>query len=118
MLQAHFFIRGNKETISKRLKTFYKNKRIGQKVSANSKQGGNNRRDKFYDYVCVVDFECTCQEGENTDYPHEIIEFPIVLLKTATLEVVSDTQFVRFLDFGENFTFFRLKNFIRIVDRF
>ena len=28
-------------------------------------------------YICVVDFECTCEENA-TDFPHEIIEFPVV----------------------------------------
>ena len=34
---------------------------------------------QLFDYLIVVDFECTCEEGRNT-YPHEIIEFPGVLV--------------------------------------
>ena len=44
--------------------------------------------DKHDDYLCVVDFECTCEE-DVYDYAHEIIEFPVVLIKTSTLEIVS-----------------------------
>ncbi|KAF8921519.1 ribonuclease H-like domain-containing protein [Mucidula mucida] len=34
-----------------------------------------------YDILLVVDFEGTCTETSGFDYPNEIIEFPIVLLK-------------------------------------
>jgi len=44
--------------------------------------------------VCVIDFECTCDEP-NT-YAHEIIEFPVVLLDAATGELgASFRVFVR-----------------------
>ena len=33
-----------------------------------------------FDYLVVVDFEATCEEKNNGDYPHEIIEFPAVLI--------------------------------------
>jgi len=41
------------------------------------------------DYLCVLDFEATCEEPNPPDYIHEIIEFPVVLLNLKTLEVVS-----------------------------
>jgi hypothetical protein len=34
-------------------------------------------------YIAVVDFECTCEE-DATDFPHEIIEFPMVRPATMT----------------------------------
>lgn len=46
--------------------------------------------DNYYDYICVIDFEATCEEGNPPECTHEIIEFPIVLLNTRTLEIVSD----------------------------
>lgn len=46
--------------------------------------------DSCYDYICVVDFEATCEEGNPPEFIHEIIEFPIVLLNTHTLEIVSE----------------------------
>ena len=33
-----------------------------------------------YEYVCVIDFEATCTETRALGYPHEIIEFPLVLV--------------------------------------
>eukprot|EP00057_Strongylocentrotus_purpuratus_P034724 XP_796324.3 PREDICTED: 3'-5' exoribonuclease 1 [Strongylocentrotus purpuratus] len=40
-----------------------------------------------FDYLCVIDVEATCQEINPVDYIHEIIEFPIVLLNTKTLQI-------------------------------
>lgn len=51
-----------------------------------------------YKYYCVVDFEATCWESPNNDNlkkPHEIIEFPSVLLKlndNNTLVKISEFQ--------------------------
>eukprot|EP00050_Salpingoeca_kvevrii_P019311 m.84606 g.84606 ORF g.84606 m.84606 type:complete len:322 (-) comp8354_c0_seq1:32-997(-) len=36
-----------------------------------------------YDYICVLDFEATC-ERDMREFPHEIIEFPIVVIDVAT----------------------------------
>jgi inhibitor of KinA sporulation pathway (predicted exonuclease) len=44
-----------------------------------------------FDWLAVVDFECTCDEPVNTE-PREIIEFPCVLLNTRTLEVGAEFQ--------------------------
>ena len=41
------------------------------------------------DYLCVLDFEATCEDPNPPDYIHEIIEFPVVLLNLKTLQVVS-----------------------------
>lgn len=41
------------------------------------------------DYLCVLDFEATCEEVNPPDYIHEIIEFPVLLLNLKTLEIVS-----------------------------
>ena len=36
---------------------------------------------QHYRYIVVIDFEATCDEGRDVrDYPHEIIEFPLVLI--------------------------------------
>jgi len=42
------------------------------------------------DYLLVLDFEATC-EKDHPFYPHEIIEFPIVLVNAATLEIEDGT---------------------------
>lgn len=79
--------RGNKEEVSKRLKNYYKRRRALDKEAAH--RSSKPARDRFYDYLCVIDFEATCEDRDGADYPHEIIEFPAVLLKTTTAEVVS-----------------------------
>lgn len=42
------------------------------------------------DYLCVLDFEATCQERNPSDFIYEIIEFPVLLLNLRTLHVVSN----------------------------
>ena len=42
------------------------------------------------DYLCVLDFEATCEQVNPPDYIHEIIEFPVLLLNIHTLEIVSE----------------------------
>lgn len=56
----------------------------------------SNTVDSYYDYICIIDFEATCEEGNPAEFLHEIIEFPVVLLNTHTLEI-EDTfqQYVR-----------------------
>lgn len=55
------------------------------------KEGGC--ADSYYDYICIIDFEATCEEGNPPEFIHEIIEFPVVLLNTHTLEIVSELYF-------------------------
>lgn len=52
--------------------------------------------DSYYDYICIIDFEATCEEGNPPEYIHEIIEFPVVLLNTGTLEIVSELLYFNF----------------------
>ena len=47
------------------------------------------------DYLCVLDFEATCEEVNPPDYIHEIIEFPVLLLNLKTLEIVSKSLQVK-----------------------
>lgn len=75
--------RGVKDVMKKRLKSHYKK----QKLLQTAAEGGAT--DTYYDYICVVDFEATCEEHNPSDFHHEIIEFPMVLINTHTLEIVS-----------------------------
>ena len=75
--------RGVKDVMKKRLKSHYKKQKLMQTVA----DGGPT--DTYYDYICVVDFEATCEEDNPQDFLHEIIEFPMVLINTHTLEIVS-----------------------------
>ncbi|XP_039077122.1 3'-5' exoribonuclease 1 isoform X1 [Hyaena hyaena] len=80
--------RGVKDVLKKRLKNYYKKQKLMLK------EGGC--ADSYYDYICIIDFEATCEEGNPPEFIHEIIEFPVVLLNTHTLEI-EDTfqQYVR-----------------------
>ncbi|XP_070924747.1 3'-5' exoribonuclease 1 isoform X6 [Macaca nemestrina] len=80
--------RGVKDVLKKRLKNYYKKQKLMLKES--------NCADSYYDYICIIDFEATCEEGNPPEFVHEIIEFPVVLLNTHTLEI-EDTfqQYVR-----------------------
>ncbi|KAK2882901.1 3'-5' exoribonuclease 1 [Channa argus] len=78
--------RGVKDVMKKRLKSHYKK----QKLMQSAAEGGPT--DTYYDYICVVDFEATCEEDNPPDYLHEIIEFPMVLISTHTLEIVDTFQ--------------------------
>ncbi|KAM3587857.1 uncharacterized protein V6R79_015389 [Siganus canaliculatus] len=78
--------RGVKDVMKKRLKSHYKK----QKLLQSAADGGLT--DTYYDYICVVDFEATCKEDNPPDFHHEIIEFPMVLINTHTLEIVDSFQ--------------------------
>ncbi|XP_070356213.1 3'-5' exoribonuclease 1 isoform X2 [Equus asinus] len=71
--------RGVKDVLKKRLKNYYKKQKLMLKES--------NAADSYYDYICIIDFEATCEEGNPPEFIHEIIEFPVVLLNTHTLEI-------------------------------
>lgn len=36
--------------------------------------------EQYYEYIAVIDFEATCHANQGNNFPHEIIEFPIVLI--------------------------------------
>ena len=72
------FESGKKEVLVRRLKNYHKQECHNKKVKSD------------YDYVCVIDYEATCTDNSaNFNYPHEIIEFPIVLCNLKTLTIVS-----------------------------
>lgn len=78
--------RGVKDVMKKRLKSHYKKQKLMQSSTESSPT------DTYYDYICVVDFEATCEEDNPSDFHHEIIEFPMVLINTHTLEIVDSFQ--------------------------
>lgn len=67
--------------------------------------------ESYYDYICVVDFEATCEEGNPPEFIHEIIEFPIVLVNTHTLEIVSDLITLTLVLCSSSF--FPLENYVK-----
>ncbi|CAH2292487.1 3 -5 exoribonuclease 1 [Pelobates cultripes] len=78
---------GVKDVLRKRLKNYYKKQKLTHVVLKDS-----SSQDTYYDYICVIDFEATCEECNKPDYIHEIIEFPIVLVNTKTLEIEDTFQ--------------------------
>nr|XP_057922005.1 3'-5' exoribonuclease 1 [Doryrhamphus excisus] len=78
--------RGVKDVMKKRLKSYYKKQKLTQSAAE------EDAADAYYDYICVVDFEATCEEDNPADFLHEIIEFPVVLISTHTLEIVDTFQ--------------------------
>lgn len=84
--------RGFKDVLKKRLKSFYKKQSlIKAKVTKPQEKVENE-----LDYLIVIDFEATCEEKNHPEYPHEVIEFPAVVVDVKTKEIV-DTfhSFVR-----------------------
>lgn len=46
--------------------------------------------DSTTQFICVIDYEATCLENNDKEfYPHEIIEFPAVLINPQTCSIVS-----------------------------
>jgi len=55
-----------------------------------------NAKPQKFDYLLVLDFEATCDQGFNQPIPQEIIEFPCMKINTSTWEIESQFhQYVR-----------------------
>ena len=76
---------GKRPLIQQRLKNYFKNKML--------KEVGIIQKRERYDYFVVVDFEATCEEKNVPDYPHEIIEFPGVLVDGNLGTLVDSCQY-------------------------
>lgn len=70
---------GGRDPIKRRLKEHYKVKKL---VEAGLLEAKANRNS---DYLLVIDFEATCEEKNPAGYPHEIIEFPAILVATSDI---------------------------------
>ena len=73
---------GKREAVKRRLKEYYKETML---VEAGLIDPRENRN---VDVFVVIDFEATCEERNPADYKHEIIEFPAVLVSSASGEIV------------------------------
>ena len=69
---------GKATLLKQRLKQFHKSRLL--------REAGLVKEQPFrgFDYYLVVDFEATCEERNPADFPHEIIEFPGVLVDGRT----------------------------------
>jgi len=80
---------GKHDSVKKRLKEHFKNLFLKE-------AGLDFRPHRTFDYLVVVDFEATCEDKNSPDYPHEIIEFPSVLVDTRSGSIVSSwREYVR-----------------------
>ncbi|XP_047114655.1 3'-5' exoribonuclease 1-like isoform X1 [Schistocerca piceifrons] len=70
---------GSTDVLKKRLKNYYKKRKLAT-INVTSSH-------KLYPYYVIVDFEATCEEVNPPDYPHEIIEFPAVLVNSEKQEI-------------------------------
>ncbi|XP_066993028.1 3'-5' exoribonuclease 1 isoform X2 [Anabrus simplex] len=82
--QCKLSTEGSHEILKKRLKNYYKT----EKLQTHNLLVAS----KLHPYYVIVDFEATCEEVNSSDYPHEIIEFPAVLVSTEKLEIVDHFQ--------------------------
>ena len=71
---------GKKDPLKRRLKEHYKEQKL---VEAGLWEP---RAKKNVDYLLVIDFEATCEEKNPAGYPHEIIEFPAVLVSCENVD--------------------------------
>lgn len=44
--------------------------------------------EQHFEYIAVIDFEATCEHNQGNHFPHEIIEFPIVLIHVPKRAIV------------------------------
>ncbi|XP_078426247.1 3'-5' exoribonuclease 1 isoform X3 [Cetorhinus maximus] len=87
LAELHLETRGVKDVLRKRLKNYYKKQKLTQTLLIKPECS-----DMYYDYICVIDFEATCEENNPPEYLHEIIEFPVALVNTRTLEIEDTFQ--------------------------
>ena len=55
-------------------------------------ENGLARIEQPFRYIAVIDFEATCDQQSPLPYPHEIIEFPLVLIDTKQQIIVRETD--------------------------
>eukprot|EP00126_Sphaerothecum_destruens_P000609 Sdes_comp10762_c0_seq1m2435 len=84
--------KGNKKKIKNRLRKAISDSNLTnihakiptQEEGSEEKPNRQQAKSCKFDYLLIVDFEATCIEERLVEFPHEIIEFPVVLLNTKT----------------------------------
>ncbi|CAI4231851.1 unnamed protein product [Auanema sp. JU1783] len=79
-------IQGKKKELQERVRRFYKKHFLLYQHQRDLARPGRKTK-KHFDYLVTIDFECTCQMA-NYDYPHEIIQFPAVLIEMESLSII------------------------------
>ncbi|KAG8229580.1 hypothetical protein J437_LFUL010172 [Ladona fulva] len=75
---------GSYSVLSRRLRNHYRRKKL--------LEAGIPLKKEILPFYVIVDFEATCEEVNTPNYPHEIIEFPAVLVNVEKNEIVSQFQ--------------------------
>ncbi|KAK6010654.1 Skp1 family, dimerization domain protein, partial [Ostertagia ostertagi] len=89
--------KGTKETARARLRRYYRKEFSMYRMlhEGDSMPRFGNKTARHFDFLVAIDFECTCVEVIY-DYPHEIIEFPAVLIDVRQMKIVDTFRtFVR-----------------------
>lgn len=90
-LEGIFGSSGAKDILYKRLKSHLRVECISKDPTAPWELQNQCQTNPYnLDYLCILDFEATCEDPNPPDYIHEIIEFPVVLLNLKTLQIVSE----------------------------
>merc|ERR1712071_290411 len=76
---------GNKNILIKRLKNFYRQTLLN--VAGVTEQNENGKIKFVFNYYVVIDFEATCELVKSSNFQHEIIEFPAVLVNGRTCKI-------------------------------
>ena len=104
-IQLQFAIASPSSTSnSKRQRVLNHYRRARALAEAASKNGGDDNEvvhqprvpRRYFDYLIVIDYECTCTEGANDPVDHEIVEFPAVLIDAQRMCAIDEFRtFVR-----------------------
>lgn len=81
-------VKGVDRILYKRLKSHLRREAVQLDPTAPGELVSQTHQNPYaFDYLCVLDFEATCEQVNPPDYIHEIIEFPVLLLNIHTLEI-------------------------------
>jgi len=72
----HLDCYGKRDPLKRRLKEHYKMEKLVQAGLMEPRANPNA------DYFLIIDFEATCEEKNPPGYPHEVIEFPVILVSS------------------------------------
>ncbi|VDM58266.1 unnamed protein product [Angiostrongylus costaricensis] len=95
--QVHQSGQGTKKQLRARLRRYYRKEFSLYRMfhEGESMPRFGNKTARHFDFLVAIDFECTCVEVIY-DYPHEIIEFPSVLIDVHQMKIVDTFRsFVR-----------------------
>ncbi|KAL3118702.1 hypothetical protein niasHT_000524 [Heterodera trifolii] len=81
--KASLYQGGTRKQMLKRLRDHHRKELIEHR----KKNHRNFLTENLYDYLIVIDFECTCEAGKY-EYDNEIIEFPAVLVSVKGRKII------------------------------